>query len=111
ANTAIGTKSDWSNIDVEKLGADYRAAIGNYNVEQLRKAKTGRNVSPEERVQNQLLGYRALQYKMMDAFANGNDVQAKQLGTIVNDYQKKVLDSNPEFRKNQVKRALGAKIY
>lgn len=109
-NESLTNNKRIQDLNVNDIGIAFRDAISDYSDTNKRKAKNGK-ITPEERVQNQLLGYRALQYKMMESFASGDDVTAKELSGIVNDYQKKVLDDNPEFRKNQLVRAVSSQVY
>src|ERR1700761_1379629 len=105
-STHIITDKDYLN-----MGLDVAKAMGQPDIEKkINYANTGR-LSPEESVQYKMLGVAAMRYKTMEAVGNGQDAVAKNLQKTNINAKDKVLNSEPEFKKQQVINAISDQLY
>jgi hypothetical protein len=112
-NEKLKSGSEVEHIDPYEVGASIRKMMGN---EAIMDKATERwhkygQLDPNEKVTTEETGYRAMQYMQQVAFANNDDKLAQQLGEKTANYQQKILDNNPEFKKMQVASALSRQIY
>lgn len=107
------TENQVGKIDPNKVGMAMRKMLGESEEVDKMKAAQSRGVplSAEQRVSNQLMGYQAMQTYMMQSFGDNRDAVTKELGAQVANYHKKILDANPDFKKQQIAAALSDKIY
>jgi hypothetical protein len=106
-----GTAKNISPADAQEVGWRYMDAVGDGKAAQRQRELFAQNrLSPAEKVEAQRLGYKALQYKMMDAASNDQKAVAENLATHVNGYQAKIRDANPEFVRQQVAEAISDDI-
>lgn len=68
-------------------------------------------IDPAVKVQTELLGYRALEVAKAQAFADNDVEKGRALQAITDNYQRKVIDNNPEFRKQQVREAIANDVF
>ena len=106
-----GTTKNISPADAQEVGWRYMEAVGDGKTAQRQRQMFMQNrLSPAEKVEAQRLGYKALQYKMMEAASNDQKAVAENLATHVNGYQDKIRNANPEFVKQQVADAISDDI-
>lgn len=66
---------------------------------------------PAEKVAIEAAGYRAMEYARMSAIAEGDDRVARKLGMVTQDWQNKILDFNPDYKKQQLVKAISDRGY
>lgn len=104
-NTAITDK------DYLQIGLDVAEGMGAPGIDKTKNyASTGR-LSDAEKVYYERIGGDALRYKTMQAAGEGQDAIAQELHNSNGNYQRKIIDANPGFRKQQVINAISDQIY
>lgn len=112
-NNKVGSGTPIDKIDPYEIGADVSKMIGNEDAIKNTADKWRKygKIDPTEKVNTDLMGYRAMQYAAKGAIASGNDELAAKLLDKVKDYPAKVIANNPEFKKQQISQAITDVLY
>lgn len=106
-----GTTTNITPKNAQEIGWRYMEAVGDgVNARKERELSLQGRLTPEETVNAQLVGYRVMQYKMMDAATNGQTSIAQNLSKHVENYGQQIRESNPEYIRNQKITALSEQI-
>lgn len=102
-----------SKISPYDIGAEIDKMLGDkHGVEKAERLRKNYGiVDPNEKVARELTGYRALEYMKYVAAANDNFPLAKALDEEIHNYPRKILDNNPEFKRQQILTALSDHIF
>lgn len=100
-------------INPYEVGADVERIIGDEKDVEADQDKWKRygKFDPAKKVNREIVGYRALDVVRMAALADNNIPLADQLHAKTDNYQRKIVDNNPEFRKQQLVSLLSDEIY
>lgn len=97
--------------DYLQMGLDVAEAIGAPGIDKTKTYATDGRLSEAEKVYYQRIGGNALRYKTMQAAAEGQDAVAQALHNNNDHYERKILEANPGFRKEQVINAISDELY
>ncbi|HEU4608666.1 MAG TPA: hypothetical protein VFS31_11200, partial [Chitinophagaceae bacterium] len=107
-NQEVSKGTDPADVNPYTIGVNMRYGLGD-------KLELGlidnKDIDPSVKVATELMGYRALDVMKAKAFADGDLPLAKSLEEKTKNATQKVIDNNPEFRKQQVQKALSDKIF
>lgn len=112
-NEQIAKGTDPAHLNPYDIGAEVEKIAGDekdVQADQDRWSKYGK-FDPTKKVNREIVGYRAMQVAQMQALATGNTVLAGQLDEKTKDFQRKIIDNNPDFRKQQLVKLLSDEIY
>lgn len=112
-NQKLQSGTPVSSINPYEIGAEIEKTLG--DAEDVKKDevrwRTFGKFDPAKKVNREIVGYRAMQVAQMGALASNNLPLAKELSEKTDDYAKKILDNNPEYKKQKMVELLSDEVY
>jgi hypothetical protein len=96
-----------------EIGADVEKVMGNENAVKADDEKWQRtgNIDPTAKVNREVIGYRAMQLASRAALANGDTPLAQALEKKSSDFNKKIIEDNPAYKRQQLINVLSDQVY
>lgn len=106
------SNGDITTIDPYKVGREIEKIASTEDKIQRDERKLAQGIEdPNERVARGAAGYQALQYAAKAAYAAGDTEIAAQLEAKSQNYGRKLIDENPEYRKQQISEAISNQMF